>query len=34
MDLGLFINLKLNLDPNFPNFHDFRGSFSTKMTTE
>ena len=29
-----FINFRLNLDPNLPNFHGFRGSFSRKMTTE
>ena len=29
-----FVNLRLNLDPNLPDFHDFRGSFSRKMTTE
>ena len=29
-----FDNFRLNLDPNLPDFHGFRGSFSRKMTTE
>ena len=34
MALGSFVKLKLNLDPNYFDFHGFRDSFSTKMTTE